>query len=102
MPLEALGDLLRSARKWEREEIEEKIERRLFPLWAIRRAVHSLKGGSDSTFISYEDFINQTLNNGAQSAERRPTTPAMPARSGEDIINDLKPYIEADRRRQNG
>lgn len=102
LPLDALGYLIPTAQKWEQDELKAETEKRLFPLWLADRMLHQLAGGKKSDFISYSDFIDQAFNSGAERTERSHEATATPARSGEDIIADFMPIIDADRRRSRG
>lgn len=101
LPLDALGYLIPAAQKWEQEELKAETEKRLFPLWLTERALHQLKGGSKSDFISYSDYIDKAFNSGAKRTERSHTATAPP-RTGEEIISEFMPIIEADRGRNRG
>ena len=101
LPLDALGYLIPAAQKWEQEELKAETEKRLFPLWLADRMLHQLCGGKKSDFISYSDYLNQAFS-GAERTERSHDATVTPAKSGEDIIADFVPIIEADRRRSRG
>ena len=101
LPLAALGYLIPAAREWERQEQRTAIDKRLFPIWFAEKTLHELAGGSKGDFIKYSDFIDNILERGAEHTERK-HEPAAPPRTGEDIINDFLPLIEADRGRGGG
>lgn len=100
LPLDALGYLIPAAQKWEQEELKAETEKRLFPLWLTERTLHQIAGGSKSDFINYSDYISKAFS-GAERTERRHDVTATPP-TGEDIINEFMPLIEADRRRERG
>lgn len=99
LPLAALGYLIPAAREWERQEQRAAAEKRLFPIWYAGKITHELTGGKGD-YIKYSDFI-KNIERGAEHTERK-HEPAAPPRTGEDIINDFLPLIEADRGRGGG
>ncbi len=101
MPLDALGYLIPAAQKWEQEELKAETEKRLFPLWLSDRTLHQFAGGSKSDFIKYSDYIDKAFNSGAERTERSHKA-TVPSRTGEDIISEFMPIIEADRGRSRG
>lgn len=100
LPLAALGYLIPAAQKWEQEEMRAATEKRLFPIWFVRKTMHELTGGKGD-FVKYSDFVENIIGRGAEHTERE-HEPAAPPRMGEDILNDFMPMIEADRGRGGG
>jgi hypothetical protein len=98
LPLAALAYLLPAARDWEQQEVKAAAEKRLFPIWFAQKTLHEVAGGKGD-FIKYSDFIGDILERGAEHTERNT---AAPPRSGEDILKDFMPLIEADRGRGSG
>lgn len=91
MPLSALDELLSFALKE-----EERIERNdtikeLLPLWIAGHAISRLK---NEDFISFEDFIQQTI-----PGEASPKTEPKRKRTAEEIMAEFEGIIEADRKR---
>ena len=99
LPLAALAYLLPAAREWERQEIKAAAEKRLFPIWFAQKTLHEVAGGSKGDFIKYSDYIESILERGAEHTKQNT---AAPPRSGEDILKDFMPLIEADRGRGGG
>lgn len=66
-------------------------------MWLANDAVSKLKG-ADSP-ISYQEFLNKTI--GAERTERRQYAPepSTHRKTGQEIIDEFMPIIEADRGR---
>jgi hypothetical protein len=63
--------------------------------------MHELAGGDRKNFIAYDEYVNKVLG-GEDRTELRAKAAPPPKRTGEEILKDYMPMIEADRRRSFG
>lgn len=68
---------------------KEELEKQLAPLWLVNFLAAKLKG---EEVMSYEDFHNMVFD------EEKPVK-SKSQRSGEEIINEFMPLVEADRQK---
>ncbi len=92
MPLSHLGELLDYALQEEERAIKREQEKQLFPLWLVAYGVSRLK---NTPMMSFEEFLNTARNGAAEDAGGKPIS----KRTAEEILSDLTPFIEADRKR---
>lgn len=99
MPLSELGGLISHARKKEEIKLKSDLEKRLFPLWLSNFIAAKIKG---EDVIGYDEFIRNTLIEPNTSSTK--CTPEQEKRTGDDILEEFMPLINADRerRRQHG
>jgi len=99
LPLSALSYLLTEAYEQEEKQAKEEAERHLYPLWLVGKLAHDISR-ENGEYISYSAFLKNAFESG-ESLEKS-HKPTKPQRSGEDIIKDFMPIIEADMAKING
>lgn len=85
LPLRCFGELLTAARKRDEQEEKEKTDKLMLGLWIVRFAVDCIRGEEP---IGLEEFM-------AVDDEK-------PKRCADDIMADILPIIDAERRRNGG
>lgn len=88
-----MGELLAHARREEKRRDKLETEKQLMPLWLVSFAISRFKG---EEIMDFEEFIRQSLDDGNDEA---PKAPARPKRSGEEIMAEFMPIVDADRLR---
>lgn len=86
LPLRCFGELLTAARKREEHEEKDKSDKLMLGLWIVRFAVDCLRGEEP---IGLEEFMAEE-------------TPLPPKKTADEIMADILPIIDAERRRNGG
>ena len=68
------------------------LEKRLFPLWLINYALSKVKPGIEA--MEYDEFIKAVLSDESTIQLKTDTK-----RTAEDIMEELMPLVEADKRK---
>lgn len=97
MPLSELNKLISYARKKEEIKLKADLEKRLFPLWLSNFIAAKIKG---EDVIGYDEFIKSTLLEPDTSTTKINRNTDKQERTGEDILAEFMPLINADRERR--
>lgn len=95
MPLSHLGELLGFAYKEEEYLIKRVQEKELFPLWLVNYGISIL---NNTEIMSFEEFLNTARDSGNAKADNA-INKSKAKRTADEILNEFKPIIEADRKR---
>lgn len=77
----------------EKRKAKEKLENKLFPLWLANYAVSKMHNES-AEIMGFEEFLQCTLE-----ADKAPQKKQKNQRTAEDIMAELMPLVEADRKK---
>lgn len=77
----------------EKRKAKEKLEDKLFPLWLANYAVSKMRGEAVK-IMDFEEFLQSTLE-----ADEAPPKKPKNQRTAEDIMAELMPLVEADRKK---
>lgn len=94
LPLASLGELLSFAYGEEKRKAKEKLEDKLFPLWLANYAVSKMRD-EQAEVMDFEEFLRSTFE-----ADEAPPKKSQKQRTAEDIIADIMPFVEADKKKR--
>lgn len=80
----------------EKRKAKEKLEDKLFPLWLANYAVSKIRDES-AEIMDFEEFLQSTLD--AETAPQKKQVKQKKQRTAEDIMAELMPLVEADRKK---
>lgn len=91
LPLSYLDTLLSAAKRKEEEHQKSEIEKRLFPMWLMKTLGGRMQGEET---LSYTDFLKNVF-----AENNNPSTPqTRHKKTGDEILSEFMPIIDADRR----
>lgn len=71
------------------------LEKRLFPLWLVNYAVSKIKPGLE--VMDYDEYIASVLSDEPVHEQKQATK-----KTAEDIMAEIMPFVEADKRNMRG
>ena len=89
-----LDGLLSYAETQEEKRAQEETEKLTFIFWTANYMLSKIAG---SELISYQELLKSTLSPVTDNGQPQNTPPLKAAKTPEEIIAELMPFVEADR-----